>query len=140
LQEAVRPEAKAGAVAAPRPEIKLPDSLTASQKLRKAFRYRRYGMPIRLVKPKEREIKPLPEVRPEDIKKLKIFQLRKYFLGTWLLIPALIVFILFSWMPILKTVFFRYQILAGIWALCRTCCSSNTNRDVAASFYCSLCP
>jgi len=106
LQEAVRPAA--GTVTAPRPEITLPDSLTASQKLRKAFRYRRYGMTIRLVKPKEREMKPLPEVKPEDLKKLKIFQLKKYFLGTWLLIPALVIFILFSWMPILKTVFISF--------------------------------
>ncbi len=106
LQDAAKPAGSIDTLAQvrTRPEIQLPDSLTTSEKLRKAFRFRRYGMPIRLVKPKEREIRPLPQIKPEDLKKLKFYQLKKTFLGTGLLIPALLVFLFFSWMPIIKTV------------------------------------
>ncbi len=87
---------------AKKPGIKLPDSLTPSQAMRKRYRYRRYGMPLRLKVPK-REPTPAPEVKREDLKKIRWDRVKKYFLGGELLIPALFVFMFFSWFPIIKT-------------------------------------
>ncbi len=89
--------------------IKLPDSLSTSQKLRTAFRYRRFGMAIREVAPRYRESKPLPELNKQDQKKLKMYKLMKDFLGIELVLPAILVLLLFSWMPILKTFVISFQ-------------------------------
>jgi ABC-type sugar transport system permease subunit len=89
--------------------IKLPDSLSLSQKLRKSFRFRRYGMPVREIRAKARESKPLPDLKKQDLKKLRMYKLRKDFLGIELVLPALLVLLLFSWLPILKTFIISFQ-------------------------------
>jgi multiple sugar transport system permease protein len=83
--------------------IKLPDTLSQTQKLKKVFRYRRYGMQLRDVPAKMRPSKPLPEYKKQDFKKLRRYRAQKSTLGVGLVSPALIIFLLFSWMPIVKT-------------------------------------
>ncbi|MCE5299618.1 MAG: sugar ABC transporter permease, partial [Spirochaetia bacterium] len=87
--------------------VKLPDTLNNSQKLRKAFRYRRFGMAIREVP--ARPVTALPELRKQDKHKLAMYKLRKPFLGAELLIPAFIIFLLFSWLPMLKAFIISFQ-------------------------------
>jgi ABC-type sugar transport system permease subunit len=82
--------------------IKLPDTLTSSQKLKKAFRYRRYGEPLRAGKLKRAQL-PMPAIKEEERRKLKWFRLKKMFFGIELIIPAVVLFLLFSWLPIIKT-------------------------------------
>jgi multiple sugar transport system permease protein len=89
------------------PAIKLPDSLTTSQKMRKMWHYRRYGIPIREVVP--RETTPLPQLKDQDKAKLKMYRLKKDLVGTELLLPALVVFLLFSIFPIVKTFIISMQ-------------------------------
>lgn len=89
--------------------VKLPDTLTASQKLRKAFRYRRYGIPARQIIVKKAGVKPLPEYKKQDKKKLAEYKLKKTMLGAEMVLPALLIFLLFSWMPILKTFMIAFQ-------------------------------
>jgi multiple sugar transport system permease protein len=101
----------AGAVKNPavqKPAIKLPDSLSSSQKMRKSWRYRRYGIPIRDVKLK---IAPtaLPQLKDQDKNKLKAYRVKKDLIGIELLTPALIVFVLFSLLPIVKTFIISMQ-------------------------------
>ena len=84
------------------PDIKLPESLSQSAKLRKKRRFRRYGIPLRM-KQVHREATPLPEVKKEDVKKMKWYRFKKEFLGSELLLPALLIFMFFSWFPIIKT-------------------------------------
>lgn len=82
--------------------VRLPDSLTSSQKLKKAFRYRRFGMPIREVK-KIRPVTPMPVVKKEDRKKYQALRFRKSIIGAELILPAFLIFLVFSWMPIINT-------------------------------------
>ncbi|HDQ26755.1 MAG TPA: sugar ABC transporter permease [bacterium] len=84
------------------PAIKLPDTLTASQQMRKRYRYRRYGMPIRMSTFK-RPVTPMPEITVKDRKKIKFHKFMKSILGFELLLPAVLVFLFFSWFPIIKT-------------------------------------
>lgn len=89
--------------------VKLPDTLTSSQKLSKAFRYRRYGISVRETPHKVVVTKPLPEYKKQDKKKLEGYKLRKTFLGAEMIMPALLIFLVFSWMPILKTFVIAFQ-------------------------------
>ena len=101
----------AGAVrpsGAPQPAIKLPDSLSSSQKMRKSWRYRRFGIPIRDVKLK-RPVTAIPQLRDQDKKKLKAYKVKKDLIGIELLAPALVVFVLFSLLPIIKTFIISMQ-------------------------------
>jgi ABC-type sugar transport system permease subunit len=89
--------------------IKLPDTLSQTQKLKKVFRYRRYGMQMRDVPQLRRESKPLPERRKQDFGKLRRYRAQKKRLGLGLIMPAMIIFLLFSWMPIFKTFSIAFQ-------------------------------
>ncbi len=89
-------------------DVKLPDSLSLSKNLRKAWHYRRYGIPIRDVKVK-RPVTPMPMLKDQDKKKLRMYRVKKDFIGTELLLPALIVFLLFSIFPIVKTIAISMQ-------------------------------
>jgi|GEM_PF-92412 ABC-type sugar transport system permease subunit len=89
--------------------IKLPDTLSQTAKLKKVYRYRRYGMQLRDVPAKFRVTKPLPEYRKQDFKKLRKYRAQKSMLGVGLVAPALIIFLLFSWMPIIKTFSIAFQ-------------------------------
>jgi ABC-type sugar transport system permease subunit len=89
--------------------VKLPDHLTSSQKLSKAFRYRRYGMPLRETPAKAAVTKPLPEYKKQNKKKLREYKFKKTMLGAELVLPAMILFLLFSWLPILKTFIIAFQ-------------------------------
>src|ERR1035437_3602220 len=89
--------------------VRLPDTLTPSQKLKKAFRYRRYGRPARQTLPSTVIEKPLPEYKKQDMMKLKGYKLKKSLLGAQMVLPALLVFLLFSWLPILKTFTIAFQ-------------------------------
>lgn len=82
--------------------IKIPDSLSLSQKLKKAFRYRRFGEAVTPGKFKRPQL-PLPEIKEEEKGKLKLLGIKRKFFGFELLLPALLLFLLFSWMPIIKT-------------------------------------
>lgn len=88
--------------------VKLPGSLSPSLSLRKARRTRRYGIPIRDVKLK-RPVTPIPQLRDQDKKKLKAYRVKKDLIGIELLMPALIIFILFSLLPIIKTFIISMQ-------------------------------
>lgn len=92
--------------------IKLPDTLTPSQRMRKAFSMRRYGIPIRDAKSKPAT--PLPRVSAEQLKKKGWYRFRKAVLGAELLVPALLVFLLFSWMPIIKTFLISFHSYTSI--------------------------
>jgi multiple sugar transport system permease protein len=89
--------------------IKLPDTLSQSQKLRASFKFRRFGMPVRELPVKYRESKPLPEYRKQDFKKIKMFRMKKSLLGLDFIVPAVLVLLLFSWLPILKTFIISFQ-------------------------------
>lgn len=89
--------------------VKLPDTLSMSQKLRKAFRYRRYGIPAKETAAKNVVVKPLPEYKKQNMKKLQEYKLKKSLLGAEMVLPALVIFLLFSWMPILKTFMIAFQ-------------------------------
>jgi ABC-type sugar transport system permease subunit len=82
--------------------IKLPDSLTISQKMRKMWRFRRYGMLVRETHFK-RPVTPLPMLKDQDKAKLRMYRIQKDLIGTELLLPAVIIFLLFSVSPIIKT-------------------------------------
>ncbi len=94
--------------------IKLPDTLSPSQKMRKAFSMRRYGIPIRDAK--MRPVTPLPQVSAEQLKKKGWHRFKKSILGAELLVPALLVFLLFSWMPIIKTFLISFRSYTTITA------------------------
>lgn len=87
--------------------IRLPDTLTPSEKMRKAYKFRRYGIPIRDAQ--MRPATPLPKVSAEQLKKKGWYRFRRSILGAELLLPALIVFLLFSWMPIVKTFMISFR-------------------------------
>ncbi len=85
------------------PSIKLPDTMTTLEKLRAQYRYKRFGMPIKIIRKKPVVEKPLPDLKKQDLKKLKFLKFKKEFLGMELLLPAFIIFLIFSWLPIIKT-------------------------------------
>jgi ABC-type sugar transport system permease subunit len=85
------------------PSLKLSDKLTTLEKLRMRYRYKKFGIPIRIVEKKKLPEKPLPVVKKEDLKKLKWLKIKKEFLGMELLLPAVLIFLFFSWLPIIKT-------------------------------------
>ncbi len=58
--------------------VKLPQSLSMSAKLRKAFRYRRFGEAL-VPGTYKREQLPLPEVKEEDKKQIRANRLKKPF-------------------------------------------------------------
>jgi ABC-type sugar transport system permease subunit len=89
--------------------IKLPDTLSQTQKLKKVYRYRRYGMQMCDVPSLRRESKPLPDRRKQDFGKLRRYRVQKKSLGMGLIMPALIIFLSFSWMPIFKTFSIAFQ-------------------------------
>ncbi|HDT15510.1 MAG TPA: sugar ABC transporter permease, partial [Firmicutes bacterium] len=88
--------------------VKLPGSLTDTQKLRTSFRFRRFGEK-RVSGGYKREQLPLPEIKKKERKKLAFYRMKKKFFGAELLLPAVLLFLLFSWMPIIKTFMISLQ-------------------------------
>ncbi len=82
--------------------VKLPANLTNSQKLKKAFRYRRFGEKPTGGRYKRPQL-PLSSVSEKDKGKILLFKAKRKFFGFELLLPALILFLVFSWLPIMKT-------------------------------------
>ena len=82
--------------------VKIPDNLTTSQKLKKAFRYRRFGEKVTSGSFKRPQL-PVPSVKEEEKGRLKLLGIKRRFFGLELILPALLLFLLFSWMPMIKT-------------------------------------
>jgi len=82
--------------------VRLPANLTSSQKLKKAFRYRRFGERPTGGKYKRAQL-PVPSVSEKDKGKLLVLKAKRKFFGAELLLPALLLFLVFSWLPIMKT-------------------------------------
>lgn len=94
----------------PKPDV---PSFTITQEMRKSWRFRRYGKPLKTYALK-RPATPLPVLKKEEIKKQKVYKLKKELIGVELLTPALIVFLLFSWIPIIKTFIISMQKITSV--------------------------
>jgi len=94
----------------PKPAV---PSFTITQEMRKSWRFRRFGKPLKTYALK-RPATPLPVLKKEEIKKQKVYKLKKEFIGVELLTPALIVFLLFSWIPIIKTFIISMQKITSV--------------------------
>ncbi|MCX8093850.1 MAG: sugar ABC transporter permease [Candidatus Goldbacteria bacterium] len=81
---------------------------TLIQEMRKSWRFRRFGKPLKTYALK-RPATPLPVLKKEEIRKQKVYKLKMEFVGIELLTPGLIVFLLFSWIPIIKTFIISMQ-------------------------------
>ncbi len=82
--------------------------ITITQEMRKSWRFRRFGKPLKTYVLK-RPATPLPVLKKEEIKKQKVYKLKRELVGVELLTPGLIVFLLFSWIPIIKTFIISMQ-------------------------------
>ncbi|HPD18242.1 MAG TPA: sugar ABC transporter permease [Candidatus Goldiibacteriota bacterium] len=82
--------------------------VTITQEMRKDRRYHRFGKPLKTY-PLKRPQTPLPVLKKEEVKKQKIYRFKKEMAGVELLTPALIIFLLFSWIPIIKTFIISMQ-------------------------------
>lgn len=82
--------------------------ISITQEMRKSWRFRRFGKPLKTYALK-RPATPLPVLNKEEIKKQKVYKLRREMVGIELLMPGLIIFLLFSWIPIIKTFIMSMQ-------------------------------
>lgn len=82
--------------------------ITITQEMRKSWRFRRFGRPLKTYTLK-RPATSLPVLKKEEIRRQKVYKLRREMVGIELLTPGLIVFLLFSWIPIIKTFIISMQ-------------------------------